>query len=65
LIQPPEVVAEIQNTPRFNKKLSYLLRKKKEKNEDKIYLNELLDLSREASAEEEAEAKRKKDNRNR
>lgn len=55
-------VIEIPLTERFNKKLDDLRKRKKEEKEDKIYLSELLELSREASLEDEAAAKNKNKN---
>ena len=56
---------DIPLTDRFNKKLDVLMHRKEEENEDKIYINELLELSREASAEEEAEARNKSQSKKR
>jgi len=56
---------DIPLTDRFNKKLDVLMHKKKEENEDKIYINELLELSREASAEREAEARNRSQSKKR
>ena len=53
-------VIDIPLTDRFKKKLDVLMDKKKEQNEDKIYISELLELSREASAEESTEARKGK-----
>ena len=52
-------IIEIPLTKRFNKKLNDLMKKKKDEKEDRIYINELLELSREASLEDEAQAKKK------
>ena len=44
---------EIPLTERFNKKLDVLMDKKRKENEDKIYISELLELSHEATSEDE------------
>ncbi len=59
LIEPPTTVAEIPITEGFARRLKVLMKKKEKRKEDKIYLDELFELSREASAEEESEAREK------
>ena len=59
LLEVPEPVAEIPITETFKKKVNALIEIKKKEKEDKISLSELFELSCEASAEEEAEARKK------
>lgn len=52
LIEPPATIIEIPLTEGFEKRMKVLMERKEKEKKDKLYLNELLELSREASLEE-------------
>jgi hypothetical protein len=60
VLEVPEPALEMPITGRFEKKMQDLMDEKKAKNEHKICVSEMLELSRQATLEDEAEAKHQK-----